>query len=262
MPGSHEIQQDSNLKTYSSDSILSHYEGERELFGAEASILNRIRPVCSGQPIMDIGVGAGRTTPHLLSISNDYIGIDYVAGMIDLCKKQYSGLRFEQADARDLSKYPSDHFGLVFFSLNGVDYVPHQDREKVFHEIYRLLKKGGVFVFSTHNKLYKVTSPFHPRRIFSVNPLRFIWRLWLYFVGIFRYLKMRKSTFERDGYAMRVDGAFNYSLLTHFIEPNAQKKVLNEEGFELVALYDKEGNEISIDSTSECPWIYYLAKKV
>src|SRR4051812_38218740 len=56
-----------------------------------------------GQPVLDLGVGGGRTTAHVLPLTSDYLGIDYTPRMVATCRRKFPGARFEVGDARDLS---------------------------------------------------------------------------------------------------------------------------------------------------------------
>src|SRR5690606_12109488 len=105
----------------------------------------------AGKRILDIGVGGGRTTPYLLDVSRDYIGVDYAPKMIKKCRAQYPSVTFEVCDARDLSHFGPASFDLIFFSFNGIDYVDHADRIKILCEVRRVLTDQGAFVFSAHN---------------------------------------------------------------------------------------------------------------
>ena len=102
-------------------------------------------------------MGAGRTTKFLMDLADEYVGIDYSQGMINACKKRYDNypkLKFFVADAQNLNFLDSNYFDFILFSYNGIDYVDHSSRTKIFKEIYRLSKDDGIFCFSTHNINY------------------------------------------------------------------------------------------------------------
>lgn len=104
--------------------------------------------------VLDLGVGAGRTTKYLAELSIEYVGIDYSKGMIEIAKhkyKDYNNVKFYVADAQNLNFLEDEYFDFIIFSYNGIDYVDYDSRIKIFKEIYRLTKFGGRFCFSTHN---------------------------------------------------------------------------------------------------------------
>lgn len=253
--------QDSNLGVFSRRLTASRYKKDFALFPAETVIFEQIAQRCAMKPIMDLGVGGGRTTEHLLKISNDYLGVDYSAEMIVRCNGRFKNVRFEQADARNLSRFPGNHFAFILFSFNGIDYVPHEDRLVILQQVHQCLVSDGLFSFSSHNKLSKVVSPLNPDRIWTMNPLKFVWRLGLYFSAVARYFRLRKLIYEEHGHARRIDGAFNFSLVTYYVDPAEQKRQLEAAGFELLSIYDSSGKSVEIDSGSTDQWLYYLAKK-
>lgn len=127
------------------------YEGWSD--AGEQVATERVAPRVQGTGILDIGVGAGRTTPLLRQLSSDYRAIDFAPAMVELCRSKYPDVDVQVGDARDLSAFADEQFGLVVFSWNGIDAVDDADRAKVLAEVHRVLRPGGVFLFSTHNKL-------------------------------------------------------------------------------------------------------------
>lgn len=57
------------------------------------------------RPILDIGVGAGRTTGLLRAISRDYIGIDDTPEMVDICRARHPEAQISLMDARNLGRF-------------------------------------------------------------------------------------------------------------------------------------------------------------
>jgi SAM-dependent methyltransferase len=61
-------------------------------------------------------------------------------------------LEFSVADAADLSAFRDESFDAVVFAFNGIDFVlPDGDRRACLGHVYRILKPGGVMIFSSHN---------------------------------------------------------------------------------------------------------------
>ena len=57
--------------------VYEHLEGWTD--PGERAALEHVADGARGAPILDIGVGAGRTIPLLRAMSPDYVGIDYPA---------------------------------------------------------------------------------------------------------------------------------------------------------------------------------------
>jgi len=139
-----------NLGVYRAPEIVAHYAGLNYLTAAESLLFET--HLKHGLALLDLGVGGGRTTPYLSSIASTYVGIDYSEEMIGACRIKYPTLRFEVADAADLSAFTSGSLDAIVFSFNGIDYpVPDEKRQQCLRECHRLLKPAGTLIFSSHN---------------------------------------------------------------------------------------------------------------
>ncbi|RYY66719.1 MAG: class I SAM-dependent methyltransferase [Comamonadaceae bacterium] len=143
----------------------------------ERAAVEHVTAQVRGRPILDIGVGAGRTTPLLRAVSDDYLGIDYTEEMVKACRARHPGAHIEHMDARDLRRLDAGRFALAVFSFNGIDAVRVEERHQVLREVHRVLQPGGLFIVSAHNR----HGPGHgerprPHLAFSWNPLKLGWR--------------------------------------------------------------------------------------
>lgn len=247
-----------NRKNYAKPKVLDYYDKLENLFPAEMILFDQLLPKIGNSKILDIGVGGGRTTRYLLEISEDYTGIDYVPQFIERVERKFSGGKFLCADARDMKEFESETFDFVLFAYNGIDYVSHEDRLKIFREIYRVLKKDGILMFSSHNRdFYKFNKP-HWRNEFGSSRM-FFKNLLSYFFFLPRHLRMKSHEVYADGYAVINDCDHRYSLLVYYIEIAAQIKQLEETGFCRTEGYNFRGEPVKNDAESF--WIYYTTRK-
>ena len=139
-----------NLQTYEAPEVAAHYAGLNYLSPCERLLFETY--IGPGSAVLDLGVGGGRTTAYLASRASRYVGVDYAKAMVQACRAKFPGLEFVEADASDLSAFPDASFDAVVFAFNGVDYIhPEQARRSCFQHIHRVLKPGGVVIFSSHN---------------------------------------------------------------------------------------------------------------
>lgn len=107
--------------------------------------------------MLDLGVGAGRTTSFFASFVARYVGIDLAPRMIEQCRQRFADmqrtppLEFHLADAVTLDGFADASFDIVLFSLNGVDCIPPERRSECLINIQRVLRPGGTLLFSSHN---------------------------------------------------------------------------------------------------------------
>jgi SAM-dependent methyltransferase len=141
---------DPNLLTYNSSKVTAYYAALNYLTPCERLLFDDyLRP---GMAILDLGVGGGRTTEYLSSTARRYVGADYAAEMIAICRKKFPNLEFEILNATDLSIFASSSFDAVVMAFNGMDYlIPDESRFRALQEIHRVLRPAGVLIFSSHN---------------------------------------------------------------------------------------------------------------
>ena len=237
---------DENRRHYETGVVAARYATRSGLQPAEASILEQYHHDIAARRILDIGVGGGRTTPFLLELSSNYIGVDYSREMVEHCRRRFPGVSFDVVDARDLSRFPDSSFDFALFSHSGIDAIEHHGRIKALSEVHRVLSPGGLFVFSTHNRNYRIPRPWELKVLGPLrDPIRFGKRAVSYPVGIVNYLRRARRAEEREDYCMSVDSAYRYSLIHYRIDPAAQKKQLEQVGFCDIAVVDVEGRRLS-----------------
>lgn len=234
------------------------YATQHELNPPEKTAFASVAQEFRNKRILDLGVGAGRTTPALLQISADYIGIDYVPEMVAECRARFPKVRFEHADARSMPQFADRSFDLIVFACNGVSMVDHAGRLAIFKEVHRLLDTGGVFIFSTYNR----NSDEHDRWFevpgmpFRANPLklalsaaRFAVNLSLSLFNRLRYLRHEVRT---DEYSIINDRCHNYATMLYYISMPQQCIQLRQLGFTATpTVYDLSGNVAGAQSRDD-----------
>lgn len=235
----------------------------------EQAALEWVTEEARHRPILDIGVGPGRTVPLLRAVSNDYIGIDYTAKLLDLCRSRHPGVDLRHMDARDLSGFADASFSLVVFSFNGIDCVDYGDRVLILKEIHRVLEPGGLVLFSSHNK----DGPGHRENIwqflprFTLNPIKLGWRTLRTIrtmpLATYNYLRNSKLNREFDGYSVRNAAAHNFGIVIVYTSVKEQLRQLKEVGFTTEAVFDSSKGAPVVDGqeTSDVWWFHFIARK-
>ena len=139
-----------NRRIYSVPEVAAHYAALEYLTRCERFLFERYIPPRTA--ILDVGVGGGRTTPHLAKTASAYVGVDYSEEMVKVCRQKYPELNFKVADVSDLSEFRDASFDVIVMSFNTLDYVlPEEKRWRCLKECHRVLRAGGTLIFSSHN---------------------------------------------------------------------------------------------------------------
>ena len=236
--------------------IVNGYARSAGLEAPEAAALARIAPEAKGRPILDVGVGGGRTVQPLREVSEDYLGIDYSTEMVNACRRAYPDVRFEHADARDLSRIADGAYFLAVFSCNGIGMVGHADRLAILRELRRVLMPGGALLFSTHNRASSdAAAGFQlPALQPSLNPARLAVRLARFArrtaVRLYNRRRLGKLVEHGDGYSIINDVCHDYGTMLYYIDLAAQRRQLRDAGFDdAVESWDLAGRPTDESST-------------
>ena len=139
-----------NLQAYRDPQVVSHYAELEYLTACERLLFDTY--LKAGMAILDLGVGGGRTTPYLSRKASRYVGVDYSEEMVQSCRRKFPELEFLVSDASDLSAFSDASFDAIVIAFNGLDCVSPEDRRwQCLQECGRVLRAGGVLVFSSHN---------------------------------------------------------------------------------------------------------------
>lgn len=235
--------------------------------------MRRIAGAARDQPILDIGVGGGRTVPLLRSLSADYVGVDYVVELVRAARRRFPHVRIEHMDARDLGDFADRSFAVVIFSRNGIDAVLHADRRQVFHEIHRVLRPGGLLAYSTHNLDHPSASRLRwhlDRRQLVRHPQRTLRRVIRLPSSIRNYWRLRMLNTSGEGWATIATFGYGHAVAWHHVTFAEAVRELRSSGFSAVELYGSTGLLTSIEDpaasvrdldTSDLPSLHLVARR-
>ena len=250
---------------YSRQDIVEDFASRDYLMPAEFVALGEVWQQVRGD-ILDVGVGAGRTTGYLRGISASYRALDISPNMAEACRVRHPGVDVEVGDALTLAGHADASYDLVLFSFNGIDYVEHAERRQVLAAAFRVLRPGGAFVYSSHNVrvLGGRLPPVEPVRLApTADPVRLLVRSVRSLATAVRRHRNRRRLDDRqylaDGHALVNDQAYDHALLTVYVCPDRERATLVDAGFAQAVTVDARGR---IDpERHDDPWVHFVARK-
>jgi SAM-dependent methyltransferase len=258
---------DRNREQYRQDDIVDLIRARAGwIDAAEKILVNRVADEARSQPILDIGVGGGRTAWMLRPLSSEYIAADYSPEMVEACRREYPGLDVRECDARDLSMFADGTFALVVFSFNGIDVLDHGGRTQALNEIHRVLRPGGLILYSTGNKngaLYG-SRPWAVGRTTATQGVKFLLRL-PFSMGRYartyrNWWQRRRSFADHGSWAICTSRAYEFRLVVHWTLPSTERRELGSIGFAVEETLAYDGSPVRDDTTTTA-YFYVLARK-
>ena len=235
----------------------------------ESVVLELLRDEIRESPVLDLGVGTGRTIPLFRALTSDYRGIDYLPSMVEACRRRYESVRVDVGDARDLDGVPSGHFALVYFSFNGIDAVDHEGRARVLDEMRRVVRDDGVVSFSTLNLRgpayrerpwsWRVAPARHP----ALRAFRAARALSMMPIETVRWSRLRTQSVSGDGWAIAPLSAHGYGVLAHFTTLERQLADLEAARLDrdVIVIESERGAHVRPgDDTSNAAWLHFIAR--
>jgi SAM-dependent methyltransferase len=270
--------EDPNLRVYNTAGVAEYYAALNYLTPCEQLLFDAyLRP---GMVILDLAVGGGRTTAHLSSIASRYVGVDYASEMIASCRKKFPELAFDVANSADLSRFPPSTFDAVVMAFNGIDcVVPDESRLRSLREIDRVLKPGGILIFSSHNPhSIWVRASWNPQRVRNVaetllgrDSILFRPLLWCLTVvrvilaGVQAVLRALNRAARRlptrtfwQGQGYWVDPAHG-GVMVHSASPDKVESELGGFNFRLLRVLGDDYPKVSRKYVTD--WYYYVFSK-
>lgn len=143
---------------FQSENVIEHYARAATQVGlwrSEEKIFTRLFK--KDDSLLELGAGVGRIAIGLHELGyRNVLATDYARPMVrrarDLCKVLEYSIPFHVADARSLV-FEDSLFEGAIFGFNGLMQIPRAgDREAAMAEIFRVLRPGAWFAFTTHDR--------------------------------------------------------------------------------------------------------------
>lgn len=127
---------------------LSAGKEQRGNLETNLEFLNIIQLIKQNDKILEIGCGIGSIVFELGQAGHDIIGTDISNEAIEYGLKKYNNIHLEVQPAEALP-YENESFDIVL-SFDLFEHIAKIDKH--VSEVYRILRKGGYYLFQTPNK--------------------------------------------------------------------------------------------------------------
>lgn len=237
------------------------YYASWTLTRAEAATLLKYQSAFAGRDVLDLGVGTGRTSIYLAPLAKHYESIDYSPVMVERMRSSLPGISVRLGDLRDLAPFHDGSFDFVFGPNNVFDAVSHDDRLRALAEARRVLRPGGLLIFSSHHRLFREAVS-GPQMRWSRNPARQAMHVRRWIVQVFNYMRIGKLRRFEEEFALLNDDGHDYACLHYYIDQRHQRQQLTQAGFTVVDVLDRDGQSLNeAEAATDSPWLMYVAKR-
>ena len=254
-------QDEINRAVYNARGVYRYYLSNT-LTPPETACLLKYQPHISGRDVLDIGVGAGRTTRYLAPLARRYEAIDISPVMVDYLKGAIQGIRVHLADFGDLGIFGDRSFDFILATDNVIDAVSHENRLEALREASRVLRKGGIMALSSHNIHYKNAFS-GPKLSWSSDPARFAKNCARYAVSMWNHVRVAPLRQTSAEYALLNDPGHFYACLHYYSSRSTLSSQLSAAGMRLIDAFDIDGQAIGEhEDDSRNPSLFYVAELI
>lgn len=214
-----------------------------DLRPVEVLLLVRHREELSGR-VLEVGCGAGRVTRYLAEIAEELHAIDVSPEMVAHVRRTLPDVHADLADARDMPGAPSGVFDAVLATCNVLDALHPGGREQALREALRVLRPGGLLIFSAHNRA-AAPDIRRPSDIRLADGPRQLVKDVLHLPQRVHNRRVRLPLERRtDAYAILNDVAHDYAVLHYYVFRDDQVRQLDAIGLETEVVLDLDGHVV------------------
>jgi SAM-dependent methyltransferase len=249
-----------NFRVYHSRKVLSSYR-DNTLTPMEAAALLKYQAGFFARDVLDVGVGTGRTSRYLVPLARHYLGIDYSPVMLARLAVTMPQVPVRRLDMCDLSALGSASFDFVFAPNNVLDAVSHGLRLRALCEWQRVLRPGGLLIFSAHNRHYRHALR-GPRLAAARNPVTQLCQLLRFARCWCNFARLAGERMQTGEFALLTDSGHDYACLHYYIGRCAQHAQLHACGLQCIDTLNHLGDPAGSDAdVSDSPSLMYIARK-
>ncbi len=138
-------------KTY--DAVAKEYaeafSGEHEKKPKDREVLRRFARVIGRQkPVWDLGCGPGQTARYLKDLGVGISGLDLSDKMLEQARALHPDIHFRKGNILELDFEKNSIAGVVAFYA--IVHFTEREVGTAFREVFRVLRPGGIFLFTFH----------------------------------------------------------------------------------------------------------------
>lgn len=132
---------------------LQHRFATRAFYMQHIAPYDYVKRFSGDKVVLDAGTASGYGAFYLAEVAKSVVGIDIDSVQIEKAQNCYnrSNLKYAVSDILDI-QYPDKYFDVVI-SSQVVEHIALDKMDKYLSEIYRVLKKDGIFFVVTVNLL-------------------------------------------------------------------------------------------------------------